>query len=77
MEPVLEPLARLFGEHGGRVPRAALRTWLREFSERGSVPFDDLALRQELSDLGVIWSTEPGVWEMGIPSFGDYLLRRA
>ena len=76
IEAVLQPLARLFGEHDGRVPHSALKTRLREFSESGSVPLDDLALRQELSDLGVVWSAEPGVWEMGIPSFADYLLRR-
>ena len=76
IEPVLKPLALLFAEHGGEVPASALKSLLRPLAERDSVPFDDLGLRQELTDLGVVWSVRPGTWELGIPSFADYLFRR-
>ena len=76
IEPVLKPLALLFAEHGGEVPASALKSLLRTLAARDSVPFDDLGLRQELTDLGVVWSVRPGTWELGIPSFADYLLRR-
>ena len=76
IEPVLKPLALLFAEHGGEAPASALKSLLRPLAERDSVPFDDLGLRQELTDLGVVWSVRPGTWELGIPSFADYLFRR-
>ena len=76
VEPVLKPLALLFEEHGGRVPHEAFKALLRRAGAGDSVPLDDLGLRVELSDLGVVWSADGAVWEMGIPSFADYLLRR-
>ena len=76
VESVLKPLARLFAEHEGRVPHDTFKELLRRVSNDDSIPLDDLDLRQELTDLGVVWSTPSGVWEMGIPSFADYLLRR-
>ena len=76
VEPVLKPLALLFEEHGGRVPHEAFKALLRRAGAGDSVPLDDLGLRVELSDLGVVWSADGAVWEMGIPSFVDYLLRR-
>ena len=76
IEPVLKPLALLFEEHGGRVPHKAFTALLRRAGAEDSVPLDDLGLRVELSDLGVVWSADGAVWEMGIPSFADYLLRR-
>ena len=77
VEAALKPLARLFAEHGGRVSRDAFTEFLRRVSDGDSIPLDDLELRRELTDLGVVWSVRDGVWEMGIPSFADYLLRRA
>ena len=74
--PVLKPLARLFAESDGRVTESRLESLLRTVGGEGAVPFDELAIEQELSDLGVVWSVHPGIWEMGIPSFADYLLRR-
>ena len=74
--PVLKPLARLVAENDGRVTESQLESLLRTVVGEGAVPFDDLALEQELSDLGVVWSMRPGVWEMGIPSFADYVLGR-
>ena len=74
--PVLKPLARLFSENDGQVTESQLESLLRTLVDEGKVPYDDLALEQELADLGVVWSIRPGVWEPGIPSFADYLLRR-
>ena len=73
---VLRPLAGLFSEHDGRLTDSQLEPVLRRFAGDASIPFDFLRLREELSDLGVIWSADYEVWEMGIPSFADYLLRR-
>ena len=75
--PALKPLARLFAESEGRVTESRLESLLRTVVGEGAVPFEEMALEQELSDLGVVWSVHPGIWEMGIPSFADYLLRRA
>ena len=76
VEPALGPVAALLGESGGPVADSRLKPVLRSLAAGPSLPFDDIALKQELSDLGVLWSPRPGVWEMGIPSFADYLLRR-
>ena len=72
--PMLKPLAALVSEHGGTVTDADLAPLLRRFGAVDEIPFDDLSLRDELSDLGVLWEVRPRVWEMGIPSFADYLL---
>ena len=76
MESVLKPLAALVSQHGGSLPDAPLMTLLRRFAGEDSIPFDDISLMQELSDLGVLWSVRPAVWEMAIPRFADYLIRR-
>lgn len=76
LDPVLRPLASLVAKHGGTLTDGQLMPLLRGFDDDPSIPFDDLSLRDELSDLGVLWETRDGVWEMGIPSFADYLLRR-
>ena len=73
---VLRPLAALFSEHGEKLTDSQLEPVLRRFEDEASVPFDFIQLREELSDLGVIWSADDEDWEMGIPSFADYLLRR-
>ena len=74
----LRPLAQRFTEQEGRrLTESQLETLLRRLGDDPSVSMDGLALEQELSDLGVLWSVRPGVWEMGIPSFADYLLRRS
>ena len=76
VRPVLRPLADLLSKHGGTLPDAPLMALLQRFAGEDSIPFDDISLKQELSDLGVLWSARPGVWEMGIPSFADYVIRR-
>ena len=73
---VLRPLADLLSKHGGSVPDTPLMALLERFAGEDSIPFDDISLKQELSDLGVLWSLRAGVWEMGIPSFADYVIRR-
>lgn len=74
--PALGPLARHVAEHDGRLTDSQLDLLLGQLADDGVVPFDNLTLEQELSDLGVLWEARAGVWEMGIPSFADYLLRR-
>ena len=76
VEPVLTPLASLISEHGGSLTDSQLDPLLRRFAGEPEIPFDDLSLRDELSNLGLLWSVRTAVWEMGIPSFADYLLRR-
>ena len=72
----LRPLARRFVEHEGRLTESQLETLLQRLGDEPAVSMGGLALEQELSDLGVVWSVRTAVWEMGIPSFADYLLRR-
>ena len=76
IEPVLRPLAALFSEHGGRLTDSQLEPLLRRFADEAAIPFDFLGLREELSDLGVIWSAANEDWEMAIPRFADFLLGR-
>ena len=76
LDSVLRPLASLVAAHGGTLTDSRLMPLLRGFGDDPSIPFDDISLRDELSDLGVLWEIRDGVWEMGIPSFADYLLRR-
>ena len=76
IEQVLKPLALLFDEHDGHLTEARFEAFLRRFADSDEAPFDAPALREKLCDLGVVWSERPCFWEMGIPSFADYLLRR-
>ena len=49
------------------------RPLLAEIVAEQSLSGDETCLRETLSDLGVIWRAPAG-WEMGIPSFADYVL---
>ena len=73
----LEPLAALFGKRGGALRHPELAGLLEDLAGRGSVPTDRISLQNTLRDLGIIWETSPGRWEMGIPSFAEHILRRA
>ena len=68
----LAPLAALLGERDGRLDDDELD----EFLARQPAPPQGTPLLETLKDLGVLWETRPGVWEMGIPSFADHILRR-
>ena len=76
VELVLKPLADLLSKHDGSLTDAPLMALLRRFAGENSIPFEPVSLKQELSDLGVLWSVRPAVWEMAIPRFADYLLQR-
>ena len=73
IEGALIPLARHLRDRGGRLSPLEYRPLLAEIAADLSLPGDEIWLRETLSDLGVVWRTPAG-WEMGIPSFGDYLL---
>ena len=75
--PALAPLAALFAKRGGRLDDPALDAGLLEIAAADSFPLDEVALLDTLRDLGVVWEASPGVWELGIPSFADFVLRRA
>lgn len=70
----LVPLAEFFFASGGQVEHAALREVLERQPRRPDVEGSWTSLRASLLALGILWERTPGVWEMGIPSFGSYLL---
>ena len=72
----LAPLAQHVLETGSPLTDSALVSILERLTEEGRVAGDVVALRNELRDLGILWQTSPATWEMGIPSFADYVLRR-
>ena len=67
----LRPLAALISQRGGRVGWDDLDGFLAEHA--GAM--GEAGLLHALGDLGVLWETSPARWEMGIPSFADFLLR--
>ena len=75
--PALEPLASLFANRKGQLPQLELLERLVEIAAPDSFPLDEVALFDTLRDLGVVWEASSGVWEMGIPSFADFVLRHA
>ena len=72
----LKPLAELAIRRGGQLADEEFEALLEEIAERESVPLDPSSLLITLRDLGVVWEVAPDVWEMGIPSFADHILRR-
>lgn len=68
----LRPLATLIARSGERLDAADLDAFLAD----ASGTFGEAELLVALTDLGVLWETRPGGWEMGIPSFGDFVLRQ-
>ena len=76
VDGVLVPLASLFVEGGGILGDRKLEPPLKRVAERGDFPGHWTRLREELEDLGVIWETSTGRWEMGIPSFAQHVLER-
>lgn len=72
----LPPLARCFVERGGATSDFVFLDLIERLAAGDRVALDHVALLTRLEDLGVVWQAAPGVWEMGIPSFADYILRR-
>ena len=74
---VLVPLASLFRARGNR-PLNGLEVGpvMDDLATRTTPRQDPVRLLGTLSDLGILWRSGSG-WEMGIPSFGDYLLELA
>ena len=70
----LIPLATLFSDRGGRVKEAELQPLLAESAKHASVGDDPARLLETLSDLGVLWETRPSEWELGIPSFAEFVM---
>ena len=68
----LAPLAALVSERGGELDDDALDGLLARESPQGG----EAKLLHALEDLGVLWETDSGVWEMGIPSFAEHILNR-
>ena len=74
VEGVLLPLARLRRERRGQpFGQIEVGAVMRRLAALRSLPGDENWLLDTLSDLGVLWRSPAG-WEMGIPSFADYLL---
>ncbi len=75
VERLLQPLALAMRQSARRLSDEGIRSLLRSAAPRGT---DESRARmiETLSDLGVLWETPDGGWEMGIPSFGDYVLDR-
>ena len=74
--PALGPLAAFFAERGGRAPAFEVEARLMERGAPDSLPMGSVGLRNALRDLGVVWEATPGIWELGIPSFAEFVLRR-
>ena len=70
---LLLPLARLIADQGGTLSEGELDEFLDRTSSGGDA-MEPRALLGTLQELGIVWQSAVGVWEMGIPSFGRYLL---
>lgn len=77
VDEVLAPLAERMVRGRGRMDDGDLSALLRRMAREDAVPYNRVSLLTTLRDLGVVWETASAAWEMGIPSFADYVLRRA
>ncbi len=77
VEQALLPLANLFHDRSEPVLDHDLDAVLDPLCADGRVEQEPRALAELLQDLGVLWESSPGVWEMGIPSFGTHVRERA
>ncbi len=77
VDHLLPPLATRLVDGNGRIGHGALRDLIqREETGRPESP-GWVPQRSTLQDLGIVWEVDPGVWEMGIPSFADHILERS
>ena len=74
VERVLVPLAAALRDRNGRLEELETEPLLADLAERHSLPGDGSWLLDALADLGILWQSGAGGWEMGIPSFGEYVL---
>ena len=74
--PALKPLASRFVSRGGQLGSSEFTDLVDEMARAHALPFDGLTLENEIVDLGIVWRVAPGVWELGIPSFGQHVLDR-
>ena len=74
---VLRPLAEAMSRREGAIGEFAFEALLEAAARDGLAPMDAESLRNCLMDLGILWEREVWVWEMGIPSFADFLLEGA
>ena len=72
----LRPLASLFKTQSGQVSDTEIQTLLHRIATPRQGAGSWTSLRTSLLDLGILWEASPGVWEMGIPSFAQHVLRR-
>ena len=72
----LLPLAQRFMEVGGNLRDRELERLLEEAVDQDADPGAWIVVLATLRDLGVLWETTPGLWEMGIPSFARHILER-
>ena len=74
--PALKPLASRFVSRGGRLGSSEFTDLVDELAQARGLAHDGAALENELVDLGIVWRVAAGVWELGIPSFGQHVLDR-
>ncbi len=74
--PVLLQLSRSFVEQGGAISDPDFLGLVERLAADDAIPLDRVALLNQLEDLGIAWQAYPGVWEMGIPSFANFILSR-
>ncbi len=74
--PALPRLSRLFVEHGGAMRDPDFLGLIERLATDDAIELDRVALLNRLEDLGVVWQASPGRWEMGIPSFANFVLHR-
>ena len=73
----LTPLASSIQAAGGALREGALEAVLVGAARRCVGDLDAAQLWSHLEDLGILWEVRDAIWEIGIPSFGDYVQDRA
>lgn len=74
--PALPRLSRLFVQQGGAMSDPDFLGLIERLATDDAIEMDRVALLKRLEDLGVAWQASPGRWEMGIPSFANFILSR-
>ncbi len=72
----LRPLASSIKAADGGLREGALEVVLAGAARRCAGAFESAQLWSHLEDLGILWEIRDAIWEIGIPSFGDYVLDR-